>query len=125
MRKIPKPKFQITNSQINFRETVSCLLSPFLSLSFFFGLGRLNRQVRQEPVNEKNPKSQTPNPKFKIQNFKSQIARPISAKLPPASFLLSPVSCLLPPASCLLPPASFLLSPFLSLSLKEYFYWKK
>ena len=41
MRKIPNPKFQITNSQTNFRETVSCLLSQpqalystsFLSLS--------------------------------------------------------------------------------------------
>gem|GEM_PF-5985566 len=32
MRKIPNPKFQITNSQTNFRETVSCLLSHFLSL---------------------------------------------------------------------------------------------
>ena len=70
------------------------------------GEKRINRQVRQESLNEKNPKSQIPNhkfqnpnpksqsqnSKFKIQNFKSQIAKPISAKLPPVSFLLSPVS---------------------------------
>jgi len=72
-------------------------ISSFFSLSLFPGLGRINRQVRQEPLNEKNPKTQNPKPKtqipnskFKIQNFKSKIAKPISAKL-------SPVSCLLPP----------------------------
>ena len=33
----------------------------------FLGLGRTNRQVRQELLNEKNPKSQIPNHKPKIQ----------------------------------------------------------
>jgi len=71
-----------------------------------YGEKRINRQVRQEPLNEKNPKSQIPNlkfqnpkpksqiqnSKFKIQNSKFQIAKPISATLSPASCLLSPVS---------------------------------
>jgi hypothetical protein len=33
------------------------------SQPYFPGLGKINRQVRQEPLNEKNPKSQIPNHK--------------------------------------------------------------
>jgi hypothetical protein len=39
----------------------------------FLGLGRLNRQVRQELLNEKNPKLQITNHKSQIPNSKFQI----------------------------------------------------
>ncbi|HPD25316.1 MAG TPA: hypothetical protein PK464_00975, partial [Candidatus Marinimicrobia bacterium] len=94
-----------------------CMPIVNMLIGHCMGEKRINRQVRQESLNEKNPKSQIPNhkfqnpnpksqsqnSKFKIQNFKSQIAKPISAKLPPVSFLLPPFSCLLFSAS-----ASFL-----------------
>ncbi|HOG75253.1 MAG TPA: hypothetical protein PLQ47_03395, partial [Candidatus Marinimicrobia bacterium] len=73
------------------------LFSAFLLSLIFLGLGRINRQIRQELPNEKNPKSQItnfksqiPNSKSQIPNSKSQIVKPISAKMSPVSCLLSP-----------------------------------
>ena len=96
---IPKPKFQITNSQINFRETVSCLpfsLSQSLYSVFFLNLFTNDQwpmtndnsqpyfswswknKPPSAPRTAKWEKSQNP-------NSKSQIAKSISAKLSPFS----------------------------------------
>ena len=62
----------------------------------FLGLGRINRQVRQEPLNEKNPKSQIPNHKPEIQ------CNILDAVTIFGTINFSRRACLLPPFSCLL-----------------------
>jgi len=55
----------------------------FLRLIFF---GRINRQVRQEQLNEKNPKFQIPKPKFQITNSQTNFRKTVS-RFPSQSLL--------------------------------------